>query len=405
MTETPTAYRAARLFDGMTMIEHPVSVVVGADATIVELTDESRSAGAHVVDLGESTLLPGLVDAHVHLIWDGSSAPETRVATESRVLTAFRAARNAEEHLRAGVTVVRDLGSTDALAVDVADAVSTGLIQGPRIVAAGRAITMTGGHVHSIGREADGADAVRHAVRSELKGGAACVKLMASGGVLGAPGENPGAAQLTLPELAAAVGEAHRAGRHVAAHAHSLESIVNALEAGVDSIEHGSRLDARTALRMREQHVFLIPTLSPLRSIATRGADWQLPAAVVERARALVDVSSGAFRAAVEQDVPLAAGTDAGVPTQTHGMLWRELVAMVELGCPAERVLAAATSGGAELAGLANTAGLLRPGRPADLVAVAGDPRVDMATLRRPLLVLAGGRAVQPATGRGLDGG
>ncbi len=389
-----TAYRAARLFDGTTMIEHPVSVVVGADGIIAELTDEPRPAGCEVVSLGEATLLPGLVDSHVHLVWDGSSGAEARVAAESGVLTAFRAARHAEEHLRTGVTVVRDLGSTDAIAVDVAEAAWTGLIRGPRIVAAGRAITMTGGHVHSVGREADGADAVRHAVRSEIKGGAACVKLMASGGVLGARGERPGAAQLTLPELVAAVGEAHRAGRLVAAHAHSLEAIVNALDAEVDSIEHGSMLDTPTASRMREQQVYLVPTLSALRSIATNGAEEHLPAAVVERARKLVEVSSAAFRTAVEQDVPLAAGTDAGVPTQTHGTLWRELVAMVYLGCPAERVLVAATSAGAELAGLADTAGHLQPGRTADLVAVAGDPRTNMATLRQPLLVVAAGRTV-----------
>jgi imidazolonepropionase-like amidohydrolase len=133
-------------------------------------------------------------------------------------------------------------------------------------------VTMTGGHVHSIGREADGVDDVRRAVRAELEGGAECIKLMASGGVLGPPGESPGAVQLTAPELAVAVDEAHRAGRTVAAHAHSAESIVNALDAGVDSVEHGSGLDGPAAQRMAENGVYLVPTLSPLRSICRHGA-------------------------------------------------------------------------------------------------------------------------------------
>jgi imidazolonepropionase-like amidohydrolase len=383
-------YRAARVFDGHAMSRSPGRRIVVEGERVVDVVDD-RGPAREIVDLGDSTVLPGLVDAHVHLVWDGSVAPESVVAAESAVRTAFRAAHHAAVHLRAGVVAVRDLGSTGALAAEVASAVDAGLTPGPHVVAAGRAIMMTGGHVHCIGREADGVDAVRHAVRAEVKAGAACIKLMASGGVLGPPGESPGAVQLTTPELAVAVEEAHRAGRRVAAHAHSAESIGNALDAGADSIEHGSRLYGATAERMAEGGVYLVPTLSPLRSICRNGPALGMPAEVLRKATDLLDLTAESFRTALAHGVPLAAGTDAGVPTQGHGLLWRELATMVELGCPLERALRAATAGGAHLLGLGDAAGRIVPGARADLVAVPGDPRDDIGVLGRPSLVLRGG--------------
>jgi len=330
-----TAYRAARIFDGSEMIDGDRTVVVD-QGIIVDVTTGPVPAGCEVLELADATILPGLVDAHVHLIWDASAAPERQVAAESAVLTAFRAARNAMTHLRAGITAVRDLGSTAGVALDVAEAIRARLVAGPRVVAAGRAITMTGGHVHYIGREADGPDEVCRAVRTELKAGAECIKVMASGGVLGPSGEKPGAAQFTTAELRTAVAEAHRAGRPVAAHAHSLESINNALDAGVNSIEHGSQLDGPTADRMREQGVYLVPTLSPLRAICRDGGHLGLPPDTLAKANQLLEATTEAFRHSVRSRTPLAAGTDGGVPAQPHGMLWQELVTMAELGCPPE---------------------------------------------------------------------
>jgi imidazolonepropionase-like amidohydrolase len=386
-------YRAARVFDGHSMSGSPGRRIVVEGERIIEVLDD-RGPERGVIDLGDATVLPGLVDAHVHLVWDGSAAPESVVAAESAVRTAFRAARHAATHLQAGVVAVRDLGSTGALAVEVAGAVEAGLAAGPQVVAAGRAIMMTGGHVHCIGREADGVDAVRHAVRAEVKAGAECIKLMASGGVLGPRGESPGAVQLTAPELAVAVEEAHRAGRRVAAHAHSPESIVNALDAGADSIEHGSRLDGATAERMAGGGVYLVPTLSPLRSICRNGRVLGMPTEVLRKATELLDLTAESFRMALAHEVPLAAGTDAGVPTQGHGMLWRELATMVELGCPPELALRAGTAGGAQLLGLGDTAGRILPGAWADLVAVPGDPRDDIAVLGCPSMVLLRGAPI-----------
>jgi imidazolonepropionase-like amidohydrolase len=238
------AYRAARVFDGTSegVIEDGAVVVV--DGRIASV-GPARGLPPNTVDLGDATLMPGLVDAHVHLVWDASAEPHEVVERESRALTVLRCARNAALHLRAGVTTVRDVGSADGLAVEIGRAVELGILSGPRVVAAGRAIAMTGGHGWFLGREADGPDAVRRAAREEIKAGASCIKLMASGGVYG-HAEEPGSPQLTVEEMRPAVEEAHKAGRKAAAHAYSVEAINNALEAGVDSVEHGSFLDRET---------------------------------------------------------------------------------------------------------------------------------------------------------------
>jgi imidazolonepropionase-like amidohydrolase len=235
------------------------------------------------------------------------------VERESRALTALRCANNAALHLRAGVTTVRDVGATDGLSIDVARAVGLGVLRGPRVIAAGRAIAMTGGHGWFLGREADGAEAVRHAVRSELKAGATCIKLMASGGVYG-HAEEPGSPQLTVEELRVAVEEAHKAGRRVAAHAYSIEAIGNALDAGVDSIEHGSFIDRDTAGRMRESGTYLVPTMSVYRAMSERGPELGAPEYIRRKTAEVLEASREAFRLALEAGVPVAAGTDCRGP-------------------------------------------------------------------------------------------
>ena len=189
------AYRAARVFDGISerAIEDAAVVVDGGRISSVEAAGE-LPLGTEVVDLGDATVLPGLIDAHVHLVWNASAEPHELVARESRALTVLRCARNAALHLGAGVTTARDVGATDGLSVDVARAVDLGVLPGPRVVAAGRAIAITGGHGWFLGQEADGPDAVRRAVREELKSGATCIKLLASGGVYG-HAEEPGSPQ------------------------------------------------------------------------------------------------------------------------------------------------------------------------------------------------------------------
>jgi imidazolonepropionase-like amidohydrolase len=385
------AYRAARVFDGASgEVMEDGAVVVEEGRIVSVMPAEDLPADTEVVNLGDATLLPGLVDAHVHLVWSASAEPHALVESESRALTALRCANNADLHLRAGVTTVRDVGSTDGLAIEVGRAVELGVLPGPRVVAAGRAIAMTGGHGWFLGREADGPDAVRRAAREEMKAGAGCVKLMASGGVYG-HAEEPGSPQLTTAEMGAAVQEAHKAGRKVAAHAYSPEAINNALEAGVDSIEHGSFMDRATAERMQEQGTYLVPTMSVYAAMAKKGPELGAPEYIQRKTAEVLGASREAFRLALEVGVKIAAGTDCGAPGHPHGTLPEELRLMVEAAATPTEALRYGTSAAADLLGLAEEVGTLEPGKKADLIAVGGDPLHDIRALREVRLVLRNG--------------
>ena len=389
------AYRAARVFDGVS--EHAIEdgAVLVEDGRILSLGPAADlPTGTKITDLGDVTLLPGLIDAHVHLVWSASAEPHEVVERESRALTALRCANNAALHLRAGVTTVRDVGATDGLSIDVARAVGLGVIPGPRVIAAGRAIAMTGGHGWFLGREADGAEAVRHAVRSELKAGATCIKLMASGGVYG-HAEEPGSPQLTVEEMRAGVEETHKAGRKVAAHAYSVEAVGNALDAGVDSIEHGSFIDRDTAGRMRESGTYLVPTMSVYRAMSERGPELGAPEYIRRKTAEVLEASREAFRVALEAGVPVAAGTDCGAPGHPHGTLPEELMLMVESGASPMQALRFGTSAAADLLGLGDEVGSLEPGKRADLLAVDGDPTSEILALREVRLVLRDGSGVE----------
>jgi imidazolonepropionase-like amidohydrolase len=388
------AYLAVHVFDGTSEGVVEDGAVVVEDGQISSVGPaRALPPNTETVDLGDVTLMPGLVDAHVHLVWDASAEPHDVVERESRALTVLRCAKNAALHLRAGVTTVRDVGSTDGLAVEIGRAVELGILSGPRVVAAGRAIAMTGGHGWFLGREADGPDALRRAVREEIKAGASCIKLMASGGVYG-HAEEPGSPQLTVEEMRSGVEEAHKAGRKVAAHAYSVEAINNALEAGVDSVEHGSFLDRETAQRMREEGTYLVPTMSVYSAMAEKGPGFGSPEYITRKTAEVLEAGGEAFRLALEVGVPVAAGTDCGAPGHPHGTLPEELRIMVEAGATPQQALSFGTSAAAELLGLGDEVGALEPGKRADLLAVAGDPTVDIQSLREARLVLRDGVVV-----------
>jgi imidazolonepropionase-like amidohydrolase len=388
------AYRAVRVFDGTSEGVIEDGAVVVEDGRIASVGPaRGLPPNTEAVDLGDVTLMPGLVDAHVHLVWDASAEPHEVVERESRALTVLRCAKNAAIHLCAGVTTVRDVGSTDGLAVEIGRAVELGILSGPRVVAAGRAIAMTGGHGWFLGREADGPDALRRAVREEIKAGATCIKLMASGGVYG-HAEEPGSPQLTVEEMRSGVEEAHKARRKAAAHAYSVEAINNALEAGVDSVEHGSFLDRETIERMREQGTYLVPTMSVYAAMAEKGPGLGSPEYITRKTAEVLEASGEAFRLALEVGVPVAAGTDCGAPGHPHGTLPEELRPMVEAGATPLQALRFGTSAAAELLGLGDEVGSLEPGKWADLLAVAGDPTLDIQSLREVRLVLRDGVVV-----------
>ncbi|MGM5069256.1 amidohydrolase family protein [Rhodococcus qingshengii] len=388
----PIALYAHRLFDGRTPTLTAGAYVVIESGIITDVTT-SQPAGVDVVDLGDVTLMPGMIDAHVHLTWNSSATPETDADNTNPSALAIQTAKNAFTHLRHGVTSVRDTGSAGGHAITLGRAIESGDILGPRIVAAGRAIAMTGGHVwRHISREADGDNEILKAVRTEVRDGARCIKLMASGGILGDPDEQPGTPELNATELHTAVQEAHKLHRTVAAHAHSNLAIRNAVRAGVDSVEHASSLDDETAQLMREHGTVVVPTITAVTELLRQSNSLGIPDHVVAKAARARQSWAHSVRTAAANAVPCVTGTDAGVPGRVHGGLAAEAATLVELGYTEIEVLRGCTSRAATLLGISDKVGMVAPGYEADLVAVAGDPSQDIKALADVRSVTVQGR-------------
>ena len=392
---TATYVSNVTLFDGRTVKQRAgVLVDEGRVAWVGAHARAPRSVrDADEIDGRGRTLTPGLIDCHVHLCFDGGAdfAGESREMTTDAVAT-VKAVRNAARTLEHGVTTVRDLGGRGDSVIQVGLGVERGLVAGPRILAAGHALTITGGHGHSVGfaREVDGPDALRRAVREEIRAGATAIKLVATGGVL-TPGITHDFTAFTQEELDAAVDEAHSWGRAVGAHAIGPEGIIRAVCAGVDSIEHGSMLSAEGARLMKERGAFHVPTISAIRGIVDH-AD-EVPAYAVEKATALVELAREAFRRSLRGGVKIACGTDAGTPFNPHGNTLFEIVRMVEWGMTPLQAMRAATSSAAALLRL-DDVGVVTEGAAADLVLFGANPLEDIKAVLEPALVLKGGAIV-----------
>jgi imidazolonepropionase-like amidohydrolase len=347
---------------------------------------EARSADAVSVPAG-LVLTPGLIDCHVHLCFDGS--PD--FVAEANVTEAFAAVkcvRNAERQLAAGVTTVRDLGGFGAVVPDVGRAIAQGRVPGPTVVASGQALTITGGHGwNSFARQVDGADAVRQAVREQVRAGARSIKIVATGGVL-TPGVSVDFTAFTPEEVAAAVEEAHTWGVPIAAHAIGRTGIERCVRAGIDSIEHGAQITPEIAREMKERGTFHVPTINALRGIVDHPED--VPAFAVEKGLQILDMARDAFGRSRRAGVRQACGTDAGTPHNPHGSAPREVIRMVEWGLSPIAALRAATSNAALLLRLP-AVGSVEEGRAADLVAWRGNPLEDVAALLAPEMIMKGG--------------
>jgi imidazolonepropionase-like amidohydrolase len=352
---------------------------------------EARDARG--IDGAGKTLMPGLIDVHVHLQFDGSAdfEKESKELTTAGFAT-VKAVINAKRNLDAGVTTVRDLGGMGGASIDVARAVAAGIVPGPRIQAAGRALTVTGGHGHNIAlsREVDGPDAVRAAVREEIRAGATAIKLIATGGVL-TPGIPATFSAFTAEELEAGVREAHERNLPVAAHAIGANGIRAAVLAGVDSIEHCTQLSAATAREMVARGTFRSPTICAVRGILDH-AD-RIPGYAVEKAREIEADSKRSHRTAIRAGVRHVCGTDAGTPFNPHGNAPQEVAYMVEWGMQPLAALRAATLNGAELLRTPDV-GTIEPGKRSDLLLVDGDPVEDPRALQGRKRVWQAGRAV-----------
>jgi imidazolonepropionase-like amidohydrolase len=381
----------AALIDGTGAPPVRGRAVVIEDGRIARVVDEASLPRGERIDLEGGTLLPGLINCHVHLCLGAEADPVTPMRAEPLALTAIRAARRARETVEAGVTTVRDLGGREYAEMAVKRAVDEGLVPGPRILAAGKPICMTGGHGHWVAREADGPDDVRRAVREQLKAGADVVKIIATGGVM-TPGMEAGAPQLTAAEIAAAIEEARKAGRRTAAHAQGTTGIADCVAAGITTIEHGIYLTAEIVARMRLGGIYLVPTLNAPCAIAAGGNAAGIPAFMVRKSEIVTESHLASFRMALAAGVAIAAGSDAGTPLNRHGSLVPELALMVAHGMTPLQAIRSATQVAAEALGIGEETGRIAPGLSADLVAVAGDPAQRVEALDDVRLVVARGR-------------
>ncbi len=360
-------------------------------------------AGAKIIDLSKSTVLPGLIDCHTHLtLTPYDSGPLGLHASYPR--QALTGARNARVTLEAGFTTVRNVGADGYSDIALRDAINAGDVPGPRMLASGPPLSITGGHGDenflapqfnwSNDGVADGVDGVIKKVREDIKYGADVIKFMATGGVL-SEGDNPALAQYSPEEMKAIVDTAHSLGRKVAAHAHGATGIKLAVIAGVDSIEHGSYINDEDIALMKQHGTYLVPTVYLEDWLMQNVTALGLTPNMIEKANTVLPIAQQNLSHAFKSGVKVAFGTDAAV--YPHGLNAREFGKMVDMGLPPLTSIQAATVNAADLLGWSDRVGTLEPGKFADIIAVEGDPVANVHTLENVQFVMKGGAVVKSA--------
>lgn len=397
-----TVLRNARLIDGTGAPPRPAAIAV-RDGAILAVGDDMPTADT-TIDCARLTLLPGLIDAHAHLVYAGFRSLE-EIDRQSVETATINGVRNAAKVLRAGYTTIRDVGTIGNVAVAVRDAVATGKVPGPRVIASGSIICPTAGlgdttpphwtRAHGLGVLVDGAEGIRAEVRRQIRAGVDNIKLAASGVEVG-PYAWTWMTTFSEEEVRVAVEEAHRWGRTVAVHAQSYDSVKFALRAGVDTIEHGTRMDDEAIALFARSEAVLVPTLSTLFSVLELGASLNLPAKQREEMSVNEPLWLESFARARAAGIPIAAGADLG-NRYPHGSNAREIALLVRCGMTPMEALRAATAVAAQALKRADRIGTVEAGKVADLLLFDGDPLVEIESLQdleRVALVVQSGKPV-----------
>jgi len=403
-----TYIKAGKLFDSTGETAKPNMVIVVEGERIQKIAPAAEikiPSGASVIDLSRATVLPGLIDCHTHLGARADRYDEIYNFKDTPFDSAFAAQVNARKTLNAGFTTVRDVGSLPFLAVDLRNSINEGYIPGPRVVASGPAISITGGHgdlnnyspqtrVMMFPEErdfsiADGPEQIQHVIRAQVKYGVDVIKILASGGVL-SKGDQPGAPQFTLEELRMAAQTAHMTGRKIAAHAHGAQSIKDAILAGIDSIEHASLVDDE-GIQLAKQHgTYFVMDIYNDDYILGKAREFNIPQEFIEKEKKVGRLQRENFEKAFKAGVKMAFGTDAGV--YPHGDNAKQFYYMVKYGMTPAQAIRAATYNAADLIGRLDQVGTIEPGKYADIIAVEADPLQDVRALEHVAFVMKGGK-------------
>jgi imidazolonepropionase-like amidohydrolase len=400
--------KAGRLFDSTSdKVKTNMVIVIEEDriTRIAPATDVTIPKDATVIDLSSFTVLPGLIDCHTHITGRADKYNEINSFKDSPFDSVIAGVVQSRLTLNAGFTTIRDVGSAPFAAVDLRRNIDAGYIPGPRIIASGPGISITGGHgdlnnyspqtsvtMFPAERDfglADGPDQVRHVIRSQVKYGVDVIKILASGGVL-SKGDQPGAPQFTLEELRVAAETAHMTGRKIAAHAHGAQSIKDAIRAGIDSIEHASLVDDEGIALAKEHGTYFVMDIYNDDYILGKAKDFNIPEEFIKKEKALGQLQRNNFEKAFKAGVKMAFGSDAGV--YPHGDNGKQFFYMVKYGMTPAQAIRAATSSAAELIGRSNDVGTLESGKFADIIAVTADPLADVRALENISFVMKGGK-------------